>query len=151
MDNLKKEIGDRLKKFRKLLNKTQTELSNEISISLPNISRTESGVLYPNTEMLFKLNTKYNLNINWIISGKGIIRPAKLENTQDFGEWQDDFNEMIFMMNSIPFIRYGMLKYYFKYKEQHSNDIRKRLEEQNVTNNKNLYMENKDEHLNKNE
>jgi transcriptional regulator with XRE-family HTH domain len=68
MDNL---IGDRLRKVREKLEKSQVAFAKEIGVSSVTISTTESG-----KTPLTKANTKlicltFNINEEWLLTGKG--------------------------------------------------------------------------------
>lgn len=66
-------IGLRLKQVRKLLNKSQEEIANELGLTKQAISNIEHSKSSPNIAFLHKLLIDYGVNINFIISGQGSI------------------------------------------------------------------------------
>ncbi len=66
-------IGTRLKQIRKLINKSQKELADELMLTKQAISNIETGKCLPSVSLLDKLLVKYNININYVISGIGEI------------------------------------------------------------------------------
>ena len=67
----KKEIGNRLKTFRKAIGKTQQEIGKEAGFSPSYIARIEMGQVYPNLELLEYLTTQFKLDFKWILTGEG--------------------------------------------------------------------------------
>lgn len=64
---------DRFKEFRKSFFKTQKELANVLHISNYMISEYEHGKTPLSIDKLYILADKYNLNINWLLTGKGLM------------------------------------------------------------------------------
>jgi transcriptional regulator with XRE-family HTH domain len=121
---MKKIIGERFKDFRKKIGKTQKELAQEAEMSQANIAKIENGEIFPNLEILISLYSKYNLNIHWIISGKG---DSMLRGQKDYGEYNDDMEELLFYLNNSPRVRYAILKYFLIYKYKNRDSMPKFL------------------------
>ncbi len=64
-------IGLRFKEFRKALNLTIEELATAIGKSKGALSKIENNQNIPKSDILVSFNKLYNLNINWLLSGKG--------------------------------------------------------------------------------
>ncbi|MCP4146211.1 MAG: helix-turn-helix transcriptional regulator [bacterium] len=67
----KKEVGRRFRRFRESIEKAQYELAEELGISQSTIANIERGKAFPNINYLHNFYHKYNLNINWLITGEG--------------------------------------------------------------------------------
>ena len=67
MDN----IAQRFKKIRKLLNKSQDELAGDLGLTKQTISNIENSKSLPGINSLSKLILNFDVNANYIISGKG--------------------------------------------------------------------------------
>ena len=67
MDN----IAERFKKIRKLLNKSQDELAKDLGLTKQAISNIENSKSLPGINSLSKLILNFDVNANYIISGKG--------------------------------------------------------------------------------
>ena len=66
-------IGTRIKKIRKLLDKSQEELANELNVTKQAISNIENSKSAPGINLLSKLLIDYDININYIIAGIGDV------------------------------------------------------------------------------
>jgi DNA-binding XRE family transcriptional regulator len=66
---LKKEIGMRFKVFRIYIKRNQKQLANELTVSPSTITNIEMGKIFPRITLQNYLNRKYNLNVNWLLSG----------------------------------------------------------------------------------
>lgn len=64
-------IGNRLKQIFKELNINQTSFAKQIGISPGNISDILNGRSNPSFATLEKIFEIYNINLNWLICGKG--------------------------------------------------------------------------------
>jgi DNA-binding XRE family transcriptional regulator len=67
----KKQIGQRFKKFRDSLDKTQTELADELDVYQSTITNIEVGKTFPGLKYLKYLGEVYRLNADWIVNGRG--------------------------------------------------------------------------------
>lgn len=70
---MKKEIGRRLRYIREIKNLSQAELGNSIGIQYQHVSKYERGETVPTWENLIKLLELYNVNLNWLLTGRGNI------------------------------------------------------------------------------
>ena len=94
-------IGERLQKARKTLKLSQEDISTQIGISYRAYSSYEREDRKPSIEFLEKLVVQYNLNLNWLIAGKGemFISP----------EYEDIKAEVLDKVDEI-LIKYGIKK-----------------------------------------
>ena len=66
-------VGNRIKKVRQMLNKSQQELADELGVTKQAISNIETGKSAPGLNLLNKLLFDYGVNLNYIIGGLGNI------------------------------------------------------------------------------
>ncbi|ETR68921.1 MAG: XRE family transcriptional regulator [Candidatus Magnetoglobus multicellularis str. Araruama] len=66
-------IKKRIKQLRKSLNLTQSDLAKLLSIPSTAISKYETGQINPSYEILTKFGNIFNVNLNWLLVGKGEI------------------------------------------------------------------------------
>lgn len=66
-------IGIRIKKIRKILNKSQEELALELGLTKQAISNIETSKSLPSMAFLSKLLLDYDVNLNFIVCGIGEI------------------------------------------------------------------------------
>lgn len=70
MPDLKKEIGDRIRKIRLEQNHTQAQFAESIDISINFLSEIENGKKGMSQETIYKLCTHYNVSADYLIFGK---------------------------------------------------------------------------------
>ncbi len=66
-----KTLGNRLKLIRKNLEFTQKEFANVINVPFTAISKYERDEIKPSSIILERIHNKFNININWLITGEG--------------------------------------------------------------------------------
>lgn len=65
------EIGKRFRLIRERIGITQAELGEKLGILSQHVSKYERGETVPTWENLIKLTDSYDVNINWLLTGKG--------------------------------------------------------------------------------
>lgn len=65
-------IGKRVKELRKELNLTSSKFAFELGIPTRTIGSYERSEVLPGTKFLTALNVRYNVNVNWVLTGKGL-------------------------------------------------------------------------------
>lgn len=63
----------RIKKIRQILNMSQQQYAEMMRTSQSNISKYERGELKPTLDFLVNLHTELNIDINWVLTGKGSV------------------------------------------------------------------------------
>lgn len=66
-------INERLKKIRKIIKKTQKDFADELGVSERNYKNYEYGNSFPPEELLQEINYQYNVNLTWLLTGRGEI------------------------------------------------------------------------------
>lgn len=116
----RKEIGSRIKEVRKFLRLTQQEVSTITGLSLGFISETENGKKRPSSIYLFFLAEKYDVNINYILVGKGdmVTRDELFEKSRnlDFGRDREIIEELLYYLENSDLARYSILKSFIEFK-----------------------------------
>ena len=87
--NIKKEIGERIKRVRKQKGLTQEQLAEIMDISSRNLSNIELGNSFPKPETLEKFLTALNITTQTLFSNDSIKSDEEL------------LNEINFLINSI--------------------------------------------------
>ena len=64
-------MKDRIKEIRVATNKSQTDFAKSISISRSAICKMESGENYPSEQTIHLICSEYNVNEDWLRTGKG--------------------------------------------------------------------------------
>lgn len=66
-------VNDRFTQLIRILNFTPNSLSKELNVTQPTIKKLEKGETLPNAKVLIPLLERFNVNINWLLSGQGEI------------------------------------------------------------------------------
>ena len=69
--SIKKQIGQRFKKFRETIDKTQVQLAGEFNVYQSTITNIEVGKTFPGIKYLHFLGENYGLNADWIVNNRG--------------------------------------------------------------------------------
>lgn len=92
---------NRLQKIRKKLKLSQEEIADETNITYRAYTSYERGDRKPSFEFLVKLVEKYNVNLNWLIAGKGEMFNAL--------QYEDVKDEILNEVNQV-LVKYGIKK-----------------------------------------
>ncbi len=77
-------IGERIKILRQNLNMTVKDMSDVIGVPVRTIGAYERDENPPNEKFLTLLLEKFNVNINWLLIGKGTLFMQKQDDIADF-------------------------------------------------------------------
>ena len=69
--SLKNQIGQRFKKFRDTIGKTQLQLAGEFKVYQSTITNIEMGKTFPGIKYLHQLGKTHRLNADWIVNDRG--------------------------------------------------------------------------------
>lgn len=129
---LKKEIGVKLRKFRKSLGLTQAEMVSNFAIGRANYSRIEKGEVFPNVGILYTLKTKFNLSLNWLIGyeqensdDQVLLEKKQQKSIINFIEDNTEIEELLQHMRKIPMIRHAVLGFFMEYRMKNGGLINK--------------------------
>lgn len=98
----KEKIGSRLKEVRQKLDLPQKELAFKFSTTQSNIANIERGSIYPNTNMLLTLLIEYQVNIAWLLTGKGKMFVIDMNSFETDSPLDNRYTEMLDHMISHP-------------------------------------------------
>lgn len=111
-----KDIGERLKLARKTLNITQKDMSKMCGIPTSTVSEMESGIKKPHPSYLYLLSKDFNVNINWILTGKSSMLLPDFEIKWDFGQDNKRIMEMIYLIENSEIARHDILGYFARFR-----------------------------------
>ena len=123
------EIGERLKYIRDTIGYTLEKMGDITGFSTSLISAAEKGQKKPSAIYLFALLEQFNVNLNYVFSGKGSMflsgsAPKKEPTSTD----DANFQEMIHMLENVPIVKYALMSEYLLFKSKHTDTISKVLE-----------------------
>ncbi len=132
--DLKACIGERFRQMRHYVGLSQKETSAIFGMNQANIARIEKGIVSPNMLICHYFKTHYNIDTNWLISGKGdmVIQEEEKSKTADYGEFTEEMLDLFFYIDYVPEIRLAVLKYFLGYKLENKKQILEFLQHQKV-------------------
>jgi transcriptional regulator with XRE-family HTH domain len=77
LSRVKMSIGNRLKEVRAYLNIKQKDFADVLETKRSIYCKYETNVCYPAIDIMINLNRIYNINLNWLIAGKGNMLQGK--------------------------------------------------------------------------
>lgn len=114
-----KVIGNRLKSVREELRLTINGIREITGISKSHISEMENGIKRASLKYLVALAENFNVNINWLLTGRGNMFKAGIELNMDFGTEDNKLiEEMIFYLNNANIVRHDLMRYFIQYKRE---------------------------------
>ncbi len=133
-NQLKIEIGQRMRKIRKALGLTQEKIVEHFSIGRANYSRIEKGEVHPGALILSVMRSKFNVSLDWLISNNGtMFLRNKEQQEQDiilnFGASQAEIREMLQYMEKSSMVKHALLSYFFEYMQKNKDIIKSDMEE----------------------
>jgi transcriptional regulator with XRE-family HTH domain len=114
----KSGFAERFAMIRKKLGFNQGDFAQKMGLSKPTILRYETDGGYPDAGTLLKLIQGYDVNINWLLTGKGdmFIKDITKMKDIDFEEYQEDMEELLYFIREVPRFRYPVLKFFIHWK-----------------------------------
>jgi len=124
------EIGSRLREAREAVNLTLEKMQEAVGFSKSLISAAEKGNKKPSPIYLLALIHLFNIDVNYILTGKGGLFLSK-EGLRKEEDPIDDASvrEMVEMMRRHELVRYSMLYQYHLFKANHKALVDTWLEE----------------------
>jgi transcriptional regulator with XRE-family HTH domain len=133
-EELRKEIGSRMRRIRKSLGYTQEKIVEFFDIGRANYekiveffdigranySRIEKGEVWPGHCILYTLRMKFNISLDWVIAntGKMYIREGerKVHDKADSNTYSKEIRELLYYIEKVPMIKHAILSYFLEYK-----------------------------------
>lgn len=108
-------MNERLKQLRKYFNLTQKEFANSLKLARTSVSSFENGKSKPSSRTLTYICEKYQINEDWIRTGKGdmllTISINKLDNfISNLDPSDDDLLEIYDMISKLDYKNRKLLK-----------------------------------------
>jgi transcriptional regulator with XRE-family HTH domain len=130
---LRKEIGMRLREIRKALGYTQVKMVSFFEIGRANYSRIEKGVIFPSPIILNTLCSKFHVSLDWLIANEGEMfipdehKPDEMKIFKSL-KYTREVSDLLFHMKAIPLVRHAILSFFLEYKQKHQGIIEEILE-----------------------
>jgi len=119
-----KEVGRRLREIRNLLGLTLDKIHDITGFSKSLISEAENGLKKPSPLYLFALLDKFNINVNYILSGKGNPFLTETEEEQVLNaEDTQSLKDLVYLVKNVDIVRYATFEFIAKYKRENASMI----------------------------
>ncbi len=124
---LKKEVGKRLRQFREKAGFTQRRMSQHFDIGHANYSRIERGEIFPGLYVLNVLNRKFNLSLHWVVCGEGdmLIPDDEKNECINIENYSNDVKDLLLHMEKVPMIKHAVLSFFMEYKMKNEGLVKK--------------------------
>lgn len=127
-EQLRKEIGMRMRKLRKALGHTQEQMVSYFDIGRANYSRIEKGEIFPGAAILNTLKIEFDVSLDWLIADEGQMfhhsrEGKKREEHVDFGAYSGEVRELLVYMDKVPMVKHAVLGFFLEYKMKNQDYI----------------------------
>lgn len=120
-------IGNRLKEVRKALNLSTKDMMAISGYAFSTLSEIERNINNPGLKYLLLLVNKFNVNLNWVFTGKGAMFSPSFELRWDFGKDTKTVLKLIYLLENCDILRFEMLKDFAQYLDSNYDKIKKYL------------------------
>ena len=139
MENrLFKEIGHRVQLIREKLNLLQKDLAKEVEISSASLSQIEAGSKKPCFELLINISKKFNVNLVYLLHGKGeMFLSGNFETLEQLCRVDEDREFENFLRNFLDYfkrskmVRYSIMAFFTTFMLQNERLIERELSDEN--------------------
>ena len=137
---LRKEIGMKMRKIRKMLGYTQVQMVAFFDIGRANYSRIEKGEIFPTPTILNTLSKEFHVSLDWLIANEGemfIITNQEQDEkkTLDPGKHNQEIRNLLFHIETVPMVRHAVLGFFLEYKQKNQQIIQEILEKKSPLHN----------------
>ena len=129
-EQLRKEIGMRMRKLRKALGHTQEQMVSYFDIGRANYSRIEKGEIFPGAAILNTLKIEFDVSLDWLIADEGQMfhhsrdgKKREREEQVDFGTYSGEVRELLVYMDKVPMVKHAVLGFFLEYKMKNQDYI----------------------------
>lgn len=116
---LKKEVGERLRQFRKKIGYTQEQIAPYMGVGRANYSRIEMGDIFPGVPALSTLKSEFNLSLHWLLCNHGDMFIQGRENPDNYiflGNDNEDIKDLLNHILNVPMVKHSVLSFFLEYK-----------------------------------
>ena len=130
---LRKEIGMKMRKVRKMLGYTQVQMVTFFDIGRANYSRIEKGEIFPTPTILNTLSKEFHVSLDWLIANEGemFILTNQEQNEKKAlkpGKHNQEIEDLLFHIEKVPMVRHAVLGFFLEYKQKNQRFIQEILE-----------------------
>jgi transcriptional regulator with XRE-family HTH domain len=124
-------LGFRVKKIRKALHLSQTELADRIGMSRSFISQVEKGGLKCGYDFIYKLSDIFNVNLYYLVHGEGEMfgteNPRPSLDGKEVGEAIETKNQLVWYLERSPLLGHSLMSMATKFLYENEAHIKKEI------------------------
>lgn len=130
---LRKEIGMKMREIRKVLGYTQVQMVSFFDIGRANYSRIEKGEIFPTAAILNTLCREFHVSLDWLIANEGEMfilqyQEQDAKKILDPGKYSREVSDLLFHIEKVPMVRHAILGFFLEYKQKNQRIIQEILE-----------------------
>jgi transcriptional regulator with XRE-family HTH domain len=130
---LRKEIGLKMKKIRKALGYTQVQMVSFFDIGRANYSRIEKGEIFPTPTILNTLCREFHVSLDWLIANEGEMflqqrQEQDAKKILELGKYSKEVSDLLSHIEKVPMVRHAILGFFLEYKQKNQIIIQEILE-----------------------
>jgi transcriptional regulator with XRE-family HTH domain len=130
---LRKKIGMKMRKIRKMLGYTQVQMVAFFDIGRANYSRIEKGEIFPTPTILNTLSKEFHVSLDWLIANEGEMfimtnQGQDEKKIPDPGKHNQEIRDLLFHIETVPMVRHAVLGFFLEYKQKNQRIIQEILE-----------------------
>ena len=126
------DVGTRLRAARATLKLTMEQMRDITGYSKSLISAAENGLKKPSIIYLYAMKDKFDVNINYIFSGKGpMFRETGEEEKGEaisLSKADQNIQDLFYLMENVDMVRFAMLSFFIRYRTQNKQVIEELLQ-----------------------
>jgi transcriptional regulator with XRE-family HTH domain len=113
-------FGSRIRKVRNHLKLNQTVFAKNLGISVTNVSESETGKSSPGYDFFSRMSTVYNVNLNYLFTGKGEMFMDAAEHSTvevtspEYDKENVDVQKFLDYFFKSKIVQYQVLAYFLK-------------------------------------
>jgi transcriptional regulator with XRE-family HTH domain len=128
------DIGSRIRVIRQALKMTQVDFAQKLNASGTAISEIEGGKYKPNYDLILRLGQEFNVNLNYLIYGKGEIFTDGINltdfcNTDKLKVDKEKFLEMLWYCENSPIVQFSVMAFFSRLIQSDREAIQNEIEE----------------------
>jgi transcriptional regulator with XRE-family HTH domain len=135
-----KEIAHKLRKLREPLKLNHREMAERLRLDKSTYTRYENADNAPSFTTLRKLGTEFGISLDWFVLNRGLKYYAEIEKKLKEAEeakkepnplanLPGDGKDLLDHMERIPTLRYEVLLFFHRYKEEHKDKVEEAMKE----------------------
>jgi len=130
---LRKEIGTKMRKIRKTLGYTQVQMVSFFEIGRANYSRIEKGEIFPTAAILNVLCRDFHVSLDWLIANEGEMFTLQKQKEDarkilDSGKYSQEISDLFIHIENVPMVRHAILSFFLEYKQKNQRILQEILE-----------------------